>query len=357
MGADGLRARGRERRAQRELPRRRGSQAHYDAAAARASACTSSCSPRGRQKERRGQRAGRRQAAARLRLPRADDLLPADRDEALMIEPTETEVEETLDAFCDAMIRIAREAEENPCRNPRGARHDARCGACDQTRAARERAQAARAGALAGWGSCRDSDWRLLVTEPADGATNMAIDEALWRGRQAGTSPPTLRFFAWAPPTVSLGYGQPLDRHVDLVACRALGVGLVRRPDRRQRDLSRRPRARADLQRGRDRRGPRGDRGSAGDLPLDRRRAPARPERARAPARSWCRDRAPTARFPRSASPAPGASRSRSAVARSWAARSGGRARASCSTARCCSASTDRVCARCFRPRAIRWRR
>jgi len=72
--------------------------------------------------------------------------------------------------------------------------------------------------------------WRLLVTEPADGATNMAIDEALWRGRQAGTSPPTLRFFAWAPPTVSLGYGQPLDRHVDLVACQSLGVGLVRRP-------------------------------------------------------------------------------------------------------------------------------
>jgi lipoate-protein ligase A len=72
--------------------------------------------------------------------------------------------------------------------------------------------------------------WRLLVTEPADGATNMAIDEALWRGRQVGTSPPTLRFFAWAPPTVSLGYGQPMDEAVDVAACRALGVGLVRRP-------------------------------------------------------------------------------------------------------------------------------
>ncbi|HEU5319611.1 MAG TPA: hypothetical protein VFX28_02325, partial [Methylomirabilota bacterium] len=72
--------------------------------------------------------------------------------------------------------------------------------------------------------------WRLLVTEACDGATNMAIDEALWRGRQAGTSPPTLRFFGWAPPTVSLGYGQPLDRHLDVEACRRLGVGLVRRP-------------------------------------------------------------------------------------------------------------------------------
>jgi glycine dehydrogenase subunit 2 len=34
--------------------------------------------------------------------------------EALMIEPTETEAKETLDAFCDAMIAIAREAAEQP---------------------------------------------------------------------------------------------------------------------------------------------------------------------------------------------------------------------------------------------------
>ena len=31
-----------------------------------------------------------------------------------MIEPTETESKETLDAFIDAMIQIAREAEESP---------------------------------------------------------------------------------------------------------------------------------------------------------------------------------------------------------------------------------------------------
>ena len=72
--------------------------------------------------------------------------------------------------------------------------------------------------------------WRLLVTEPTDGATNMAVDEVLWRSRRIGTSPPTLRFYAWAPPTVSLGYGQALEREVDQDACRALGVDLVRRP-------------------------------------------------------------------------------------------------------------------------------
>ncbi len=35
-------------------------------------------------------------------------------EEALMIEPTETEAKETLDAFCEAMIQIAREAETAP---------------------------------------------------------------------------------------------------------------------------------------------------------------------------------------------------------------------------------------------------
>ena len=34
--------------------------------------------------------------------------------EALMIEPTESEAKETLDAFCDAMLEIAREAAEEP---------------------------------------------------------------------------------------------------------------------------------------------------------------------------------------------------------------------------------------------------
>jgi glycine dehydrogenase subunit 2 len=35
-------------------------------------------------------------------------------EEALMIEPTESESKETLDAFCEAMLQIAREAEESP---------------------------------------------------------------------------------------------------------------------------------------------------------------------------------------------------------------------------------------------------
>ncbi|MGH7374987.1 MAG: lipoate--protein ligase family protein [Candidatus Rokuibacteriota bacterium] len=72
--------------------------------------------------------------------------------------------------------------------------------------------------------------FRLLVTEPLDGALNMALDEALLLGRLANAAPPTLRFFAWRPPTISLGYGQPLDHRIDTAAASALGIGLVRRP-------------------------------------------------------------------------------------------------------------------------------
>ena len=58
-------------------------------------------------------------------------------EEALMIEPTETESKETLDAFCEAMIRIARETETGP----QGI-HDAPVTTpvrrLDQTKAARE---------------------------------------------------------------------------------------------------------------------------------------------------------------------------------------------------------------------------
>ena len=74
------------------------------------------------------------------------------------------------------------------------------------------------------------ADFRLLVTEPLDGAANMALDEALLLSRLGGEAPPSLRFFAWDPATISLGYGQRLDGRVDVDAAGAMGIGLVRRP-------------------------------------------------------------------------------------------------------------------------------
>jgi glycine dehydrogenase subunit 2 len=58
-------------------------------------------------------------------------------EEALMVEPTETESKETLDAFCEAMIRIAREAEAGP-RVIHEAPVTTPVRRLDQTRAARE---------------------------------------------------------------------------------------------------------------------------------------------------------------------------------------------------------------------------
>jgi lipoate-protein ligase A len=72
--------------------------------------------------------------------------------------------------------------------------------------------------------------WRLLVTEPLDGPTNMAVDEALLRSRIQGSGAPTVRFYGWQPATVSLGYAQPLEETVDRARCDALGIRLVRRP-------------------------------------------------------------------------------------------------------------------------------
>jgi lipoate-protein ligase A len=71
--------------------------------------------------------------------------------------------------------------------------------------------------------------WRLLVSPPTDGATNMATDEAIARAVGAGLVPPTLRLYAWEPPCLSLGRAQPGD-DTDRAACARDGVHVVRRP-------------------------------------------------------------------------------------------------------------------------------
>jgi glycine dehydrogenase subunit 2 len=57
--------------------------------------------------------------------------------EALMVEPTETETKETLDAFCDAMLAIAREAAEQP-ELLKEAPHGRPVGRLDEVRAAKQ---------------------------------------------------------------------------------------------------------------------------------------------------------------------------------------------------------------------------
>ena len=72
--------------------------------------------------------------------------------------------------------------------------------------------------------------WRLIRSGPLPGAMNMALDDALLQTVAAGLSPPVLRLYRWQPATLTLGYAQGVTDGVDLDACAAAGVAVVRRP-------------------------------------------------------------------------------------------------------------------------------
>jgi lipoate-protein ligase A len=74
---------------------------------------------------------------------------------------------------------------------------------------------------------------RLIIDEPATGSWNMAVDAAIL-GSLSPDSVPTLRFYRWASPTISLGYFQAMadrSKHresegIDVVR-RATGGGAI----------------------------------------------------------------------------------------------------------------------------------
>ncbi len=69
----------------------------------------------------------------------------------------------------------------------------------------------------------------LLITPPLDGATNMAIDEAILQVLAAGEGIPTVRFFQWEPACLSLGFNQHWT-DVDETALAERGFTWTRRP-------------------------------------------------------------------------------------------------------------------------------
>lgn len=74
----------------------------------------------------------------------------------------------------------------------------------------------------------RPARWRVLIDGPAEGAWNMAVDEAL--ALEAEEDVRVLRFYEWAAPTISLGRNQPARGHYDLDRAQASGFSFVRRP-------------------------------------------------------------------------------------------------------------------------------
>ena len=70
--------------------------------------------------------------------------------------------------------------------------------------------------------------WRLLITPPARGAWNMALDESILEHIGRGASLPTLRLYAWDPACLSLGHAQPYA-DVDTTRLKERGWEVVRR--------------------------------------------------------------------------------------------------------------------------------
>jgi lipoate-protein ligase A len=75
-----------------------------------------------------------------------------------------------------------------------------------------------------------DASVHLLVAGPLPPDWNMALDEALLRGRQEGAIHGTwIRLFAWSPAAISIGRLQAAGEDLDLAAAAQDGIPIVRR--------------------------------------------------------------------------------------------------------------------------------
>ncbi|MBN2094588.1 MAG: lipoate--protein ligase family protein [Candidatus Aenigmarchaeota archaeon] len=72
--------------------------------------------------------------------------------------------------------------------------------------------------------------WRLLEPEKQDDSfLKMAKEEAILNSVASGKSPPTLRFYSWKSPAVSIGYFQCAQKELFLDRCRKDGLEIFRR--------------------------------------------------------------------------------------------------------------------------------
>ncbi|MDY7046300.1 MAG: lipoate--protein ligase family protein [Bacillota bacterium] len=71
--------------------------------------------------------------------------------------------------------------------------------------------------------------WGFLENVPHDASINMALDEALLHWHYEGKIPPTLRFYRWMKPTLSIGHFQKVDGKIDLEGVKKHQCQFVRR--------------------------------------------------------------------------------------------------------------------------------
>ena len=73
--------------------------------------------------------------------------------------------------------------------------------------------------------------WRFIPLSEGLGHEQMAVDRWLLDQHVRGLQPPSLRFYTWTKPTISLGYHQrQFPAHWNNLQCKGEPVELVRRP-------------------------------------------------------------------------------------------------------------------------------
>lgn len=72
--------------------------------------------------------------------------------------------------------------------------------------------------------------WHYIHSGKCTASFNMALDEALLEWHSQGEIGPVLRFYEWAPATLSIGYFQSVEKEIDMAQVERHGLGFVRRP-------------------------------------------------------------------------------------------------------------------------------
>lgn len=71
---------------------------------------------------------------------------------------------------------------------------------------------------------------RVVVDGPHGASWNMAVDTVLLETVASGEAPPTLRIYGWSETAVTVGRFQDVEKSVNVQACAAAGIPVVRRP-------------------------------------------------------------------------------------------------------------------------------
>ncbi|MGM0601167.1 MAG: lipoate--protein ligase family protein [Candidatus Rifleibacteriota bacterium] len=72
---------------------------------------------------------------------------------------------------------------------------------------------------------------RLIISEPASGSWNMAVDETLAQSlsNRPANYKAFIRFYQWNPATLSFGYNQPIAKLIKTAEVEKAGYGIVKR--------------------------------------------------------------------------------------------------------------------------------